>query len=119
MFGERLRKANRIARHRLNRERQHYLFSGSWTVDPRILARQSYPGLYPIWVGRIVRAGYHRKSGNVIFGHGRTCSGVGYCDRCDSDYKRKGSRKMRNFWVRDIDEQFAWPQTPVPCGERE
>lgn len=100
MFGERLRKANRVAVRRLKRRRD----------------------LYPYWYHRgphadylnreFQRLGYYRK-----FHDKNWCPEGRSCGWCCNPVKVKGWWKKRNFWIRGIDERFAWPRKVFPHEE--
>jgi hypothetical protein len=101
MFGERLRKANRIATRRLNRRRERYPFWYHTGPNAEYLNRKLH------------RHGYYRKF------HDKNHCPEGPCTWCCNPVKFKGWWKKRNFWIRDIDEWFAWPMTPTPDNEAE
>lgn len=99
MFGERLRKANRIAARRLKRRHDMHPYWYSRGANAYYLNR------------KLRERGFYRKY------HGKNDCPEGPCTWCRNAVKVKGWWKERNVWIRDIDERFAWPQNPAARDE--
>lgn len=82
MFGERARRAHRIAIRRMERLRRHFVYSGSWW-------------LMDVSGGNMLEPGFYRKFNGA---HGR-------CGICRIPrYKGKGWKKLQTHFLRAMEE---------------